>query len=227
MTLRPGEISLAHNGVLFLDELPEFSRSALETLRQPPEDREITIRRTRYAATLPCSFMLVAAMNPCPCGYYNDPAHQCTCPPGKIQHYMDKISGPLLDRIDLQLEVTPVGLEELQRAPSGERSESIRARVIKARDVQTERYKDIPGLHCNAQLSAAQIQQFAQPDAAGANALAGAMKKLNLSARAYERILKMARTIADLAGRDQIGFDDVAEAVSYRNLDRADWGESF
>lgn len=227
MTLRPGEISLAHNGVLFLDELPEFSRSALETLRQPLEDREITIRRTRYAATLPCSFMLVAAMNPCPCGYYNDPAHQCTCPPGKIQHYMDKISGPLLDRIDLQLEVTPVGLEELQRAPSGERSESIRARVIKARDVQTERYKDIPGLHCNAQLSAAQIQQFAQPDAAGANALAGAMKKLNLSARAYERILKMARTIADLAGRDQIGFDDIAEAVSYRNLDRADWGESF
>ena len=129
--------------------------------------------------------------------------------------------------IDLQLEVTPVALEELQRAPSGERSESIRARVIKARDVQTERYKDIPGLHCNAQLSAAQIQQFAQPDAAGANALAGAMKKLNLSARAYERILKMARTIADLAGRDQIGFDDIAEAVSYRNLDRADWGESF
>ena len=227
MSLRPGEISLAHNGVLFLDELPEFTRSALETLRQPLEDREITIRRTRYAATLPCSFMLVAAMNPCPCGYYNDPSHKCTCSPGKIQHYMDKISGPLLDRIDLQLEVTPVGLEELQRAPKGERSESIRARVIRARDVQTERYKGIPSLHCNAQLSAAQIQHFAQPDAAGAGALARAMTKLNLSARAYERILKMARTIADLAGRDQIGFDDVAEAVSYRNLDRADWGESF
>lgn len=225
--LQPGEISLAHNGVLFLDELPEYSRSALETLRQPLEDRQITITRAKYSATLPCSFMLVAAMNPCPCGYYNDPQHECTCTEAQIKKYMSRISGPLMDRIDLQVEVTPVPLEELQRAPRGESSAVIRERVVAARQRQTERFAQIPGVYCNAQMSARLINQFAQPDAAGQEALALAMKRLALSARAYERILKMARTIADLAGRDQVGYDDVTEAVSYRNLDRADWGETY
>lgn len=226
-SLQPGEISLAHNGVLFLDELPEYSRTALETLRQPLEDRQITITRAKYTATLPCSFMLVAAMNPCPCGYYNDPQHTCSCNEGQIKKYMARISGPLMDRIDLQIEVTPVPLEELQRAPRGESSADIRRRVMAARQRQTERYAEVPGVHCNAQMSARLIEQYAQPDAAGKEALALAMKRMNLSARAYERILKMARTIADLAGHEQIGFDDISEAVGYRNLDRGDWGQTF
>lgn len=225
--LQPGEISLAHNGVLFLDELPEYSRTALETLRQPLEDRQITITRTQYSATLPCSFMLVAAMNPCPCGYYNDPMHACQCNEGQIKKYMGRISGPLMDRIDLQIEVTPVPLEELQQAPRGESSADIRARVVAARERQTARFADVPGVHCNAQMSARQIEKYARPDAAGQEALTMAMKRMNLSARSYERILKMARTIADLAGHDAVTFDDVSEAVGYRNLDRGDWGQTF
>lgn len=223
--LKPGEISLAHNGVLFLDEFPEYSRNALETLRQPLEDRCITISRAKYSATLPCSFMLVAAMNPCPCGYYNDPDHACTCSPGQIRKYMGRISGPLLDRIDLHLELTPVPLEELQSAPRGESSADIRRRVEAARAIQTARFADCPGTHCNAQMTARQIERFAIPDADGREALNLAMKRLHLSARSYERILKMARTIADLAAHDRITFDDVSEAVGYRTLDREDWGE--
>ncbi|MBR1712819.1 MAG: YifB family Mg chelatase-like AAA ATPase [Alloprevotella sp.] len=225
VNLQPGEISLAHNGVLFLDEFPEYSRAALETMRQPLEDRQITISRAKYSATLPCSFMLVAAMNPCPCGYYNDPAHECHCTPGQIQRYMGRISGPLLDRIDLQLELTPVPLEELQAAPKGESSAAIRERVIAARAIQTMRFKDSPGVHCNAQMSARQLEQYARLDADGREAMRLAMQRMNLSARAYERILKMARTIADLARHEDITFEDVSEAVGYRNLDRGDWAE--
>lgn len=224
-TLQPGEISLAHNGVLFLDELPEFSRTALETLRQPLEDRVITISRAKYSVTLPSSFMLVASMNPCPCGYYNHPTHACNCTPGQIQRYMGRISGPLLDRIDLQVEVTPVPLADLSQAPKGESSATIRERVVRAREIQTRRFADVKGVHCNAQMSARQIEQFARPDTAGTSRLEMAMKNLDLSARAYERILKVARTIADLAGEEQISATHIAEAVSYRNLDRGTWGE--
>ena len=223
--LQPGEISLAHNGVLFLDELPEYSRSALETMRQPLEDRTITISRAKYNATLPCSFMLVAAMNPCPCGYYNDPSHECHCSPGQVQRYMSKISGPLLDRIDLQLELAPVPLEELQKAPRGESSAQIRERVIRARSIQPERFRGECGVHCNAQMTPLLIERFAQPDRDGREALRLAMQRLNLSARAYERILKMARTIADLAGSEKVEAMHIAEAIGYRNLDRGDWAE--
>ena len=222
---QPGEISLAHNGVLFMDELPEFSRSALETLRQPLEDREITISRAKYTATLPCSFMLVASMNPCPCGYYNHPTHACVCTPGQIQRYMNKISGPLLDRIDLQVEVVPLSLEDLATAPKGESSATIRERVIAARAIQTERFKDIQGVYCNAQMSPRLLEEYAQLDAEGSERLGMAMKALDLSARAYERIRKVARTIADLDGTTMIGAKHVAEAVGYRNLDRGSWGE--
>ena len=221
--LQPGEISLAHNGVLFLDELPEFNRSALETLRGPLEDREITISRAKYTATLPCSFMLVASMNPCPCGYYNHPTHDCVCSPGQIHRYLNKISGPLLDRIDIQVEVMPVAVEDLATAPRGESSERIRERVIRAREIQTARFRDVPGIHCNAQMTPALLEKFATPDAEGARRLAFAMKSLNLSARAYGRILKVARTIADLAGCDTILPQHIAEAIGYRNLDRSDW----
>lgn len=224
-SLQPGEISLAHNGVLFLDELPEFSRAALETLRQPLEDRVITISRAKYSATLPCSFMLVASMNPCPCGYYNHPTHACNCSPGQIQRYMGRISGPLLDRIDIQVEVTPVPLADLAASPAGEPSAKIRERVVRAREVQTRRFATIKGIYCNAQMSAHLLEEFARPDAAGAARLEQAMKALDLSARAYERILKVARTIADLAGAEQISSTHIAEAVSYRNLDRGTWGE--
>lgn len=223
--LQPGEISLAHNGVLFLDELPEYSRAALETMRQPLEDRVISISRAKYSATLPCSFMLVAAMNPCPCGYYNDPSHECHCTPGQVQKYINKISGPLLDRIDLQLELSPVPIEELQNTPRGESSAEIRERVVKARAIQTERFREYKGIYCNAQMGAREIETFAQPDADGREAMRLAMKNLNLSARAYERILKMARTIADLDGSPTIGFDAISEAIGYRNLDRGDWAE--
>ena len=221
--LQPGEISLAHNGVLFLDELPEFNRSALETLRGPLEDRKITISRAKYTATLPCSFMLVASMNPCPCGYYNHPTHECVCSPGQIQRYLNKISGPLLDRIDIQVEVMPVPVDELATAPRGESSEVIRQRVIRAREIQTQRFRDISGIHCNAQMTPAQLEQFATPDAEGARRLAFAMKSLNLSARAYGRILKVARTIADLDASTNIQPQHIAEAIGYRNLDRSDW----
>lgn len=222
---QPGEISLAHNGVLFLDELPEFSRSALETLRQPLEDRIITISRAKYTATLPCSFMLVASMNPCPCGYYNHPTHACSCSPGQIQRYMSKISGPLLDRIDLQVEVTPVPLSDLSAAPAGEPSQCIRERVVRAREVQTQRFANEQGVHCNAQMSARLLERYARPDEAGKALLEKAMKRLDLSARSYERILKVARTIADLDQSEQIQSQHIAEAVGYRNLDRGNWGE--
>ena len=222
---KPGEISLAHNGVLFLDELPEFSRTALETLRQPLEDREITISRAKYTATLPCSFMLVASMNPCPCGYYNHPTHECQCSPAQIRHYMNKISGPLLDRIDLQIEVTPVSISELTTAPTGEHSATIRERVIAARDRQTERYKDCPGIHCNAQMTRPLIEQYAHLDEECRTLLTRAIKRLDLSARAYDRILKVARTIADLDASEHIQPSHLKEAINYRNLDRGDWGE--
>lgn len=216
---------MAHNGVLFLDELPEFSRTALETLRQPLEDREITISRAKYTATLPCSFMLVASMNPCPCGYYNDPTHRCTCSPAQVQRYMSKISGPLLDRIDIQIEVAPVSVEELARAPQGESSASIRQRVVAARAIQTERYKDVHGIHCNAQMSRSMLEKYAVINEEASTVLTRAMRLLNLSARAYDRILRVARTIADLEASEDIKASHIKEAIGYRSLDRADWGE--
>lgn len=222
---QPGEISLAHNGVLFLDELPEFSKSVLETMRQPLEDRHINISRAKYSIDIPCSFMLVASMNPCPCGYYNHPTHACTCTPGQVQKYLGRISGPLLDRIDIQVEVTPVPFEDLNKAPAGESSAAIRERVIKARAVQAERFKDYPAVHCNAQMPTKLLNLFAQPDAAAAKRLHDAMLRYDLSARAYDRILKVSRTIADLDGSPDIQLRHINEAVGYRNLDRSTWGE--
>lgn len=222
---QPGEISLAHNGVLFCDELPEFTRSALEVLRQPLEDRKITIARVKYTIEYPCSFMFVASMNPCPCGYYGDPTHRCVCTPGQIQRYMNKISGPLLDRIDIQTEITPVPFDDISRAAQGEPSEAIRARVIRARRMQEERYRDMKGIHCNAQMTESMIHRFAEPDADGVSLLREAMKRLSLSARAYNRILKVARTVADLDASPQVMSHHLAEAIGYRNLDRGDWAE--
>ena len=222
---QPGEISLAHNGVLFADELPEFNKSTLEVLRQPLEDRKITISRAKYTVEYPCSFMFVASMNPCPCGYYNDPTHKCVCSPGQIQRYLNKISGPLLDRIDIQIEITPVPFKDISRSTQGESSASIRQRVIKARLIQEQRFKDCNGIHCNAQMSERIIHQYAEPDEAGINLLRTAMERLNLSARAYNRILKVARTIADLEASENVQPQHLAEAISYRNLDRGDWAE--
>ena len=222
-TYKPGEISLAHNGVLFLDELPEFSRTALETLRQPLEDRQITISRAKYTSTLPCSFMLVASMNPCPCGYYNHPTRHCVCSTGQVQKYLNKISGPLLDRIDIQVEIIPVPFEKLAEKGTSESSAAIRERVIQARQVQAARFADIPGVHCNAQMSSRLLHQFALPDTHGLNLLRNAMERFNLSARAYDRILKVARTIADLDHSEQVLPHHIAEAISYRNLDRENW----
>lgn len=224
-TFMPGEICLAHNGVLFLDELPEFSRNVLETLRQPLEDRIITISRARYNFTLPCSFMLVASMNPCPCGYHHHPTRQCMCTPGQIQRYMNKISGPLMDRIDIQVEAQSVPFEEMAKAPKGESSAVIRERVLKARQIQIERYKDVKGVHCNAQMTTSLLQQYVQLDEKATAILQQAMKKFNLSARAYDRILKVSRTIADLDGSADVTFAHIAEAVGYRNLDRDNWIE--
>ena len=221
----PGEVSMAHNGVLFLDELPEFNKSTLEVLRQPLEDRKITISRAKYTVEYPCSLMFVASMNPCPCGYYGDPTHQCVCTPGQIQRYMNKISGPLLDRIDIHCEVTVVPFKDLSKMQPGEPSSVIRERVIKARQIQEARYKDYPGVHCNAQMSERMIAQFAQPDTASLDMLRMAMERLKLSARAYSRILKVARTIADLDGSAPIQLQHIAEAIGYRNLDRGDWAE--
>ena len=222
---QPGEISLAHSGVLFADELPEFNKSTLEVLRQPLEDRKITISRAKYTVEYPCSFMFVASMNPCPCGYYNDPTHKCVCSPGQIQRYLNKISGPLLDRIDIQIEITPVPFKDISRSTQGESSASIRQRVIKARLIQEQRFKDCNGIHCNAQMSERMIHQYAEPDEAGINLLRTAMERLNLSARAYNRILKVARTIADLEASENVQPQHLAEAISYRNLDRGDWAE--
>ena len=222
---QPGEISLAHNGVLFLDEMPELSRSVLEVLRQPLEDRKISIARAKYSVEYPCSFMLVASMNPCPCGYYGDPTHNCACTPGQIQRYMNKISGPLLDRIDIHCEIQAVPFSELSQMQPGEPSEKIRERVIAARKIQEERFKPYKGVHCNAQMTEKMLHEFAEPDAASMEMLRMAMERLKLSARAYSRILKVARTIADLAGSEQVQSMHIAEAIGYRNLDRGDWAE--
>ena len=222
---QPGEISLAHNGVLFLDEMPELSRAVLEVLRQPLEDRKISISRAKYSVEYPCSFMLVASMNPCPCGYYGDPTHSCACTPGQIQRYMNKISGPLLDRIDIHCEIQAVPFSELSQMQPGEPSATIRERVIAARKIQEERFKPFKGIHCNAQMSEKMLHEFAEPDAASMDMLRMAMERLKLSARAYSRILKVARTIADLAGSEQVQSLHIAEAIGYRNLDRGDWAE--
>ena len=222
---QPGEISLAHNGVLFCDELPEFNRSVLEVLRQPLEDRKITISRSKYTIEYPCSFMFVASMNPCPCGYYGDATHTCVCTANQIQRYMNKISGPLLDRIDIQCEIQPVPFEEISKAEKGEPSSSIRQRVIAARKMQDERYRSIPHIHCNAQMTERMIHEYAAPDEAGITLLKKAMHKLNLSARAYNRILKVARTIADLDASADVKPIHLAEAIAYRSLDRGDWAE--
>ena len=220
---QPGEISLAHNGVLFLDELPEFKRTVLEVMRQPMEERRVTISRAKVAIDFPASFMLIASMNPCPCGFYNHPERECTCPPGAVQKYLNKISGPLLDRIDLHVEVTPVAFSELSSSKSQEKSSSIRDRVIKAREVQAERYKNHPGIYCNAQMSSKMLKEICVIDKVGQNLLKAAMEKLNLSARAYDRILKVARTIADLSQSDDIKPEHLAEAIQYRSLDREGW----
>lgn len=220
---QPGEISLAHNGILFLDELPEYQRNVLEVLRQPLEDRKITVARVKYSVEYPANFMLVASMNPCPCGYYNHPAKACVCSPGQVQKYLNRISGPLLDRIDLQIEVTPLPFEKMADTRPGESSATIRERVIRARKMQEARYADIPGIYSNAQMNSKLLALYARPDEKGLALLKNAMKRLNLSARAYDRILKVARTIADLEGSEPIQPPHLAEAIGYRNLDREDW----
>lgn len=221
---RPGEVSLAHNGVLFLDELPEFGRSVLEVLRQPLEEKRIAVSRARYSVEYPANFTLVAAMNPCPCGYYNHPTRECTCSPGSVHRYMGRISGPLLDRIDLHIEVTPVAPSELSAAAPGEPSAAIRERVCRAREVQLRRFRDCEGVHTNALMNAAMLRKYCRLDGPSSLLLEEAMRRLSLSARAYDRILKVARTIADLAGRADIAAADVAEAINYRSLDRGSWG---
>ena len=222
---QPGEVSLAHNGVLFCDELPEFSRATLEVLRQPLEDRKITISRAKYTIEYPCSFMFVASMNPCPCGYFGDPTHHCVCTPGQIQKYMNRISGPLLDRMDLHIEVPVVPFNQLSQMQPGESSAAIRSRVIAARKRQEERYKDFKGIYSNAQMTERMIHQFAEPDEQSLDMLRMAMERLHLSARAYNRILKVARTIADLEGTERVLSHHIAEAIGYRNLDRGDWAD--
>ena len=221
---QPGEISLAHNGLLFLDELPEFNRSVLEVLRQPLEDRHISISRARYSLDYPASFMLVASMNPCPCGYYTHPTKPCVCNPGQVHRYLNRISGPLLDRIDIQIEIVPVPFEKMAEQKPGESSAVIRERVIKARKIQEERFANHPGIYCNAQMESKLLQEYAIPDTQGLQLLRNAMSRLNLSARAYDRILKVARTIADLEGASSIKPHHLAEAIGYRNLDRENWG---
>jgi len=220
---QPGEISLAHNGVLFLDELPEFKRTVLEVMRQPLEDRKICISRAKFAIEYPASFMLVASMNPCPCGYYNHPDRDCVCAPGVVQKYLSRISGPLLDRIDIHIEIVPVPFEKLSEMKEAETSENVRDRVMKARQVQELRFKDIDGVYCNAQMSSKQMRTFAQIDGASSDLLKNAMQRLNLSARAYDRIIKVARTIADLDNSEPILSNHIAEAINYRNLDREGW----
>jgi magnesium chelatase family protein len=220
---QPGEISLAHNGVLFLDELPEFKRTVLEVMRQPLEDRVISISRAKFSVDYPASFMLVSSMNPCPCGYYNHPEKKCVCSPGVVQKYLSRISGPLLDRIDLQIEVVPVPFKELSNATSSEKSSVIRERVIKARKIQEERYKEMKHVFCNAQMTTKLQRKYANPNEQAMLILKNAMEKLDLSARAYDRILKVARTIADLEGVARIESHHMAEAVNYRNLDKAGW----
>ena len=222
---QPGEISLAHNGVLYLDELPEFTRSALEVLRQPLEDRTIVISRAKYRVEYPASFMLVASMNPCPCGYYNHPTKECHCTPTVIERYLGKVSGPLMDRFDLQCEILPVGFDDMSSDSKGERSSSIRERVIAAREVQSSRFADEKGVYCNAQMDSSMLHRYAKAEPAAIRMLGEAMNRLNLSARAYDRILKVSRTIADMDESPTIQPHHIAEAIGYRSLDRASWGK--
>ena len=221
----PGEVSLAHNGVLFADELPEFSRAAIEALRQPLEEGSVNIARLSMRYTYPASFIFLAAMNPCPCGYFGDPSKVCSCSPGQVRRYRSRISGPLMDRIDIQVEVQPVEFDAMSSTTDGESSASIRARVVKARDIQSRRFADNPEVHCNAQMTSAMLRKYCAIDSDGLTHLKEAMTQLNMSARAYDRILKVARTIADLAGSEQIQPIHIREAVSYRNLDRGGWAE--
>lgn len=221
---QPGEISLAHNGVLFLDELPEFKRTVLEVMRQPMEERRVTISRAKIALDFPASFMLIASMNPCPCGYYNHPERDCNCGSLIVQKYLNKVSGPLLDRIDLHVEVTPVAFNELSGLTVQEQSSAIRNRVIAARAIQSLRYKEFQGVYCNAQMSSRMLKEICTINSAGKSLLKVSMEKLNLSARAYDRILKVSRTIADLAQSEEIRVEHLAEAIHYRSLDREGWG---
>jgi magnesium chelatase family protein len=222
---KPGEISLAHNGVLFLDELPEFKRTVLEVLRQPLEDRIVTISRAKLSIEYPASFMLVAAMNPCPCGYYNHPQIECKCGAGSVQKYLSKISGPLFDRIDIHVEVIPVPFRELSNSRVSENSNAVRKRVIEARKIQEKRFTDFPGIYCNAQISSRMLRKICKLDDPCISLLKNAMDKLGLSARAYDRILKVARTIADIDGHESIRPEHMAEAIQYRSLDRESWGK--
>lgn len=222
-TPQPGEISLAHNGVLFLDELPEFKRTVLEVMRQPMEERRVTISRAKMALDFPANFMLIASMNPCACGYYNHPEKECTCPPGAVQKYLNKVSGPLLDRIDLHVEVTPVAFSELSSQQTAEDSATIRDRVIRARELQAERYPAHTGIYNNAQMSSKLLREICMISTVGENLLKKAMECLHLSARAYDRILKVSRTIADLAGSPDIKPEHLAEAIQFRSLDREGW----
>lgn len=221
---RPGEVSLSHNGVLFLDELPEFSRQALEVLRQPMEDRMVTVSRAMHTTSYPCSFMLVAAMNPCPCGYYNHPQTPCQCKPGIVQKYLQRISGPLFDRIDIQIEIVPVPYRNLNEMSSAETSKTMRERVVKARKIQESRFRGNKGIYCNAQMGPAQFRKHCILDETGHGLIRSAMEKLGLSARAYERILKLSRTIADIDDSEKILAVHLAEAITYRSLDRENWG---
>ena len=220
---QPGEISLAHNGVLFLDELPEFKRSVLEVMRQPLEDRKICISRAKFATEYPASFMLVAAMNPCPCGYYNHPTKECVCSTGAIQKYLNRISGPLLDRIDMHIEIVPVPFDKLAEKGELETSKQIRQRVIRTRAIQEKRFENVEGIYCNAQMTSTLLRKYANLDEECSSLLKTAMNKLNLSARAYDKILKVARTIADMAESENINIEHLSEAIGYRNLDREGW----
>jgi len=221
---QPGEISLAHNGVLFLDELPEFKRTVLEVMRQPMEERRVSISRARVSIDFPASFMLIASMNPCPCGYFNHPEKECTCSPIMVQRYLNKISGPLLDRIDLHMEVTPVAFGELSSQKTSESSGDVRTRVVKAREIQATRFEGHEGVYCNAQMGSKLLKEICVINPVGMNLLKTAMDRLNLSARAYDRILKVSRTIADLADSADIRPEHLAEAIQYRSLDREGWG---
>jgi len=220
---QPGEISLSHNGVLFLDELPEFKRTVLEVMRQPMEERRVTISRAKVSIDYPANFMLVASMNPCPCGYYNHPEKQCVCAPGVVQRYLSKISGPLLDRIDLHVEVVPVSFDEMTAQRKSETSEVIRERVVKAREVQSSRFANQDTIYCNAMMPSNMVKEICVINEAGVKMLKTAMERLGLSARAYDRILKVSRTIADLAGAEEIKIEHLAEAIQYRSLDREGW----
>jgi magnesium chelatase family protein len=223
---QPGEISLAHNGVLFLDEMAEFTRSVLEVLRQPLEDRKITISRAKFSIEYPAGFMLAASMNPCPCGNFNNPGKACVCSPEQVRKYLNRISGPLMDRIDIQIEIVPVPFEDISDIRPAESSESIRERVVRARKIQETRFFGETGVYCNAQMHTRLLHQYAQPDATGLARLKDAMERLNLSARAYDRILRVARTIADLESSENVQVGHIAEAISYRNLDRENWASS-